>query len=341
LLSVARCGLLAQNSTPVTPTPQATPSTPSDAKALMLEAVKLNGLTGDNIKPWHLKATYELLGDDGKPTDQGTYEEFWVSPTKFKRTYTGNNLTQTYYGSEKGEFRSGASQGFSSLFFDARHDLVEPLPSEQAVQHQEFDMKLIDSNGVKIPCLNVTPQHFPGGTYCFSAGQPILRVYARPGESIQILHNRILRFQDHTIPGDLKILRSGKTALSAHVDSIEPLEPVNEADFTPSADAVLQPQIVQIAGGIASGMLLNKVAPEYPQTAKDLHVSGTVVLQAVIDKEGHLRDLKVVSGPKLFQQTSLDAVRQWVYRPYLLNGEPVEVETTINVVYTLGGPFKF
>ena len=61
---------------------------------------------------------------------------------------------------------------------------------------------------------------------------------------------------------------------------------------------------------------------------------AVVVLQAIITKEGHVKDLHVVSGPKLFQQASLDAVRQWVYRPYLLNGEPVEVETTINVVLT-------
>jgi protein TonB len=64
-------------------------------------------------------------------------------------------------------------------------------------------------------------------------------------------------------------------------------------------------------------------------------VSGTVVLQGIIAKDGHIKNLKVVSGPSLLQDAALDAVRQWMYRPYLLNGEPVEVETTINVVFTL------
>jgi protein TonB len=66
-------------------------------------------------------------------------------------------------------------------------------------------------------------------------------------------------------------------------------------------------------------------------------VSGTVVLKATISATGHIKNLEVVSGPSLLQQAALDAVRQWVYRPYLLNGQPVEVMTTINVVFTLPG----
>jgi protein TonB len=61
-----------------------------------------------------------------------------------------------------------------------------------------------------------------------------------------------------------------------------------------------------------------------------------VVLQAVISKTGTIENLRVVSGPPLLQQAALDAVKQWRYRPYLLNGEPIEVETTVNVVFTLG-----
>ena len=81
--------------------------------------------------------------------------------------------------------------------------------------------------------------------------------------------------------------------------------------------------------------LLNKVTPKYPQEAKDARIQGTVVLDAIISKTGAVDSLRVVSGPKELQQSTLDAVRQWAYRPFLLNGAPVEVETTINVMYTL------
>jgi len=84
------------------------------------------------------------------------------------------------------------------------------------------------------------------------------------------------------------------------------------------------------------GMLAQKVPPHYPVEAKEARVSGTVVLQATIGLDGHVEDLSVISGPDLLQQVALDAVKQWVYRPYLLNGEPVKVQTTINVIFTLG-----
>jgi protein TonB len=84
-------------------------------------------------------------------------------------------------------------------------------------------------------------------------------------------------------------------------------------------------------------MLLQKTQPVYPPIAKAARVSGTVVLQATISKTGAIENLRVVSGPAMLQQAALDAVRSWRYRPYLLNNEPVEVETTVNVIFTLGG----
>ena len=81
--------------------------------------------------------------------------------------------------------------------------------------------------------------------------------------------------------------------------------------------------------------IIHKVAPEYPVEAKKSGVQGKVVLGAIIDKEGSVANLKVDSGPKELRQSSIDAVRQWKYKPYLRNGQPVEVRTKINIVYTL------
>jgi len=73
------------------------------------------------------------------------------------------------------------------------------------------------------------------------------------------------------------------------------------------------------------------------ETAKAARVSGTVVLQATISKTGTIENLRVISGPAMLQQSAMDAVKSWRYRPYLLNNDPVEVETTVNVVFSLGG----
>jgi protein TonB len=97
------------------------------------------------------------------------------------------------------------------------------------------------------------------------------------------------------------------------------------------------PKKVNISAGVAVGMLLSKTPPVYPPIAKAARVSGTVVLQAKISKTGAIEDLHVVSGPAMLQQAAIDAVKTWRYRPYLLNNDPVEVETTVNVIFTLGG----
>jgi protein TonB len=94
---------------------------------------------------------------------------------------------------------------------------------------------------------------------------------------------------------------------------------------------------VNISAGVMVGLLLQKTQPIYPPIAKAARVQGTVVLQAVISKTGSIENLRVISGPQMLQQSALDAVKSWRYRPYLLNNEPVEVETTVNVVFTLGG----
>jgi len=81
--------------------------------------------------------------------------------------------------------------------------------------------------------------------------------------------------------------------------------------------------------------VITKIPPVYPPEAKAARIQGKVVLEAVIGINGHVENLKVVSGPKELQQSAMDAVRQWVYKPYTVNGNPVEVTTNINVVYTL------
>ena len=86
---------------------------------------------------------------------------------------------------------------------------------------------------------------------------------------------------------------------------------------------------------IVEGLLIDKRLPVYPPIAVASHTQGTVVLAATISRSGTIENLRVVGGPQMLQQAAIDAVSAWRYRPYLLSGEPVEVETTINVVFKL------
>jgi protein TonB len=93
----------------------------------------------------------------------------------------------------------------------------------------------------------------------------------------------------------------------------------------------------RISGGVMAGSIIQKTQPIYPPIAKAAHVSGTVVLHAIISKTGQIVNLQVISGPQMLQSAALDAVKQWRYKPYLLNGEPTEVDTTVQVNFSFGG----
>ena len=95
------------------------------------------------------------------------------------------------------------------------------------------------------------------------------------------------------------------------------------------------PKRVIVSGGVSQGYLLHQVQPVYPAIARAARVQGTVILAAVISRDGVIEGLHAVSGPPMLVEAAIGAVRQWRYRPYLLNNQHVEVETQISVIFTL------
>lgn len=91
-----------------------------------------------------------------------------------------------------------------------------------------------------------------------------------------------------------------------------------------------------ISSQIAAGLLIHKTLPIYPAIAKQARVSGTVVIEASISKDGSIQNQHVVSGPVMLRQAAIDAVRTWRYKPYMLNNQPIETQTTISVIFALG-----
>ena len=106
---------------------------------------------------------------------------------------------------------------------------------------------------------------------------------------------------------------------------------MNQLDLVISAGV----QRIRVGGNVQSAMTVTKVPPKYPEAAKAARISGVVHLAVIIGKDGTVQEIHVLSGPAELSQAALDAVKQWVYRPTLLNGEPVQVETTIDVNFTL------
>jgi protein TonB len=109
----------------------------------------------------------------------------------------------------------------------------------------------------------------------------------------------------------------------------------NLVQNTPAIPRLAAPSKVRVSSGVAQGLLVRQVKPAYPPLAMQARIQGTVVLQAVIAKDGTVQALRVVSGHPLLVPAAIEAVKLWRYKPYLLNDQPVEVDTQINVNFTL------
>lgn len=134
-------------------------------------------------------------------------------------------------------------------------------------------------------------------------------------------------------------------------DSKETIESINAANmdldngapddrnlFGPSSPRTVVRQVtgpVQVPSSLVEGLLIQRTVPIYPPIAVAARTEGTVSLQATISRSGTIENLHVVSGPIMLRQAAINAVQNWRYRPYLLNGNPVEVETTVNVIFKL------
>lgn len=100
---------------------------------------------------------------------------------------------------------------------------------------------------------------------------------------------------------------------------------------------VATPQRVRVSLGVSQGLLIKKVQPNYPPLARQARIQGTVLLQAEISKDGTIENLRLIQGHPMLAPAAIEAVKQWRYKPYMLNGEPVAVETQVQVNFTLSG----
>jgi protein TonB len=125
------------------------------------------------------------------------------------------------------------------------------------------------------------------------------------------------------VPNPLAVASANDKKLSGLVSAVPSAIPTRSSDM------------VKISQGVSQGLLIKRVQPRYPQNALSMRIQGTVVLEATINKEGNISNLKVASGDPVLARAATDAVHQWRYKPYYLNGEPVDIETQITINFKL------
>jgi TonB family protein len=302
-------------------------------------AAALNSIDDATMKPWHLKLSFQLFDAKGTPTEKGTIEEWWAGPSREKTVYTSPSYSSTELRANDGLFRSkGMSYVPSSLELILRQ-VVHPTPSEGDITDSKPDLRRETAGKAPMDCIMLAQQiknvaYAPLGlfpTYCFDRDSDSLRVSYDFGSQL-ILRNKLGTFQQRTVVIDQTTLQNSITQVSAHLDALQSIVP-NESDFSPSPDLEeVKPDGVMVSAGVMAGLKISGVNPIYPEASKRDHVSGSVILRARIGTDGHIHSLKVISTPAAeLAIASLAAVRQWTYKPYLLNGQPVDVDTQITV----------
>jgi TonB family protein len=321
---------------------------PKDPRGILAAAAPFYDFSSPELKPWHLKATYQLYDEKGKPSEQGVYEYWWASPKVYRSTWTRQNATHSDWHTADGKHAYLATGERLGLFeYKLRNELMSPLPRIGDLDASKFrlERQSVSSGGVKFPCVMVIPvlplhpqmQTEPLGifpTYCFDPKLPVLRTSYSFG-TLTTEFNNVVEVQKKYLPREILYFDGKREILSATVDGVTPLTPSDPA-FTPAETATLaNVDRVEISAGVAQGMLLKKLPPDYPLDAKNASFSGTVTLEAIIGTDGSVRDLQVLASPMpSLADSALEAVSHWEYKPYMLNGEPVEVKTTVDVFYS-------
>lgn len=321
-------------------------SLPQDPIALMTLARDKNGLVGAGIKPWHIRGTYHSFDTRGKPEYEGSYEEWWVSATKYRLSFSNPKSTQTDYATGAVLLRDGSQEWQDGPELLLRASLLEPLP--EVSQLKEFTLRqrarAVGQSNVECislayparPMLQVSANYYPAA--CFGPTIPVLRIYSE-GTSTRIIYDRIVSFQEHYLARQIQVFANGKLAADMNLDVVESLKESPDTVFAPPATA-LPVKLTKIVfkDGTSSRWptLLKKAAPVYPDQAKSMRIQGTVNIKAAIGPDGRVESMQPIDGPSVLRGAALDAVRQWIYRPFYVMGQPRSVEVEIHVIFTLG-----
>ena len=328
-----------------------------------MAAADANGLARPNLTPWHVKISFESMDMRGRPLSQGTFEEYWAGPGKYKRTFATTDFNQVEYRTDAGIRRTGSPDGAPSELMMIVNQFLHPIPLDKdSIDAAKLQIAMPSIGETKLVCVTVseprsttkpvsaiharlTREANSNETYCTDEHSPVLRLQVAAGGSSRFVRNSIIRFQDVYLPQTIEeyvgSAQAQKTVLTAKLEKIEAITSVDDAQFTPPANAILPPKVIALSLRETQSQLLHHPFPQYGYRFagenRSVHLSVDVIVSLRVQTDGHVSNLRVENPncPQELQQASLDAVRNWTYKPFIRNGEPVEVDTEVFLVYPL------
>lgn len=316
-----------------------------DPKALLATAAPYYDYQSSDMKPWHIRYHYQYYDDKGMPSAEGEFDYWWSTTKATKASWTHGTQSHVEWHSADGkEMRSVTGDDVTSL----EHRLVSALLPRfaKAADFGSGDQKLkyftMTYPSGTLDCAGFTrssdnriaslQNNWP--SYCFEGHDPVL-IASHENGTIMTFYGDNQPFHHHNIPGEIQIFYAGTKRVDANLEELSGVL-AEDAAFTPSMDAkpyIQRTSVITVPQmQIPPLVITTRVEPIYPLSAAATRIGGTVVVAATIDKEGKVKDPSVVSSPgAAFSDAALDAVRQWRYKPIMVNGQPMEMHTTINV----------
>ena len=305
-------------------------------------AASLAALDDPALKPWHWQLDVTVFDNDGKNPSSGTLE-MWFSGTSMLMRYSlrseqttvlrvGDKLYRT-----PGEVKQLPAAEFLQI------QLVHPIPEQvfaptatERITTEKLGNVTVDAIAPSLvkPGNDVVSTYRPFSIVLESTTPRLLVIYEAGG--FQVVRQSVGLFQSHEVATDLQVYNGQKPFEEAKTVKLEAVSP-NPAMFAVTPDMIALAEPIDVHTTDICGMVLSANAPSYPIYARSRHVQGTVVFEAMIGRDGHVLSLRTIgtADPSLVQEADR-TVRTWIYRPFLVNGIPVEVKTEIHVNFTFG-----
>jgi TonB family protein len=300
-------------------------------------AADASSLDDGALKPWHLKLDVQLYDDKGNPSEKGTVEEWWTSE-KDKRVYATPSYSVTEIRDGKALYRTKDAEIVPYLLEAMRRCVVHPIMPLEFLDKSSLELKEVAFGKAKLDCVMVSGGS--GGsnattagkvqTYCLNQDNDKLRASWLDPE-IDIVNGTGI-FQGKAVAINSSIRLFERNAITAHVESLSGL-PAHDALFVHDdgfEDGTAKP--VWVDHELEK---IKTVPPRYPPEALAKHLSGVVLLEVILGKDGRVEMLKPIgrSDPSL-TSSARDAVEQWIYKPHTVNGIAVEARTKIAVHFS-------
>lgn len=335
LLSVAVALLaLSQNANPDAPRA----SVPKKPRAVLAAAAPFYNFSDPAMRPWHLKATYQLYDDKGNPTEQGTFEYWWISPKVDRGSWARPSASFTvWHTADGGHHYQVSGEKINPFEINLSSEFVFNL-NELNLAKEQLSESERAWNGRELTCVT-PPTSLPsfspylrrtvrGTTLCFDSATNALMGHYSLGVETQ--YNGIVKMQGHFLPQQLTMFVNGKKTIVANLTSIYDSGSADQMLIPPVPPQPQQPgQLFLLYPGDLGPPI--KTSPMGQGINGSQH-PGMLIIEITVDKEGKVTNAEVVSTPDRDLGNSLaKAVLRWRYHPYVYEGKAFEVRTFLEV----------